>query len=471
MNDPNRPMPIDLKALLDAHMPEAPALYGKHVNPRFARAMGLIGFDRPFVRGRGPWLWDAAGNKYLDMLSGYGVFNIGRNHPALREALKQFMDLEVSSLVQMDTPLLVALAARELKKRVGLGLEHVYFGSTGAEANETAIKFARKTTGKPRVLHASAAFHGLTTGALALNGSRVFREGFGPLPPSGEVPFGDLEALENELVKGDVAAFFIEPVQGKGVRVPPGGYLSAAARLCHEHGALMVVDEVQTGVGRCGRFLAIHHEEDDIRPDMVLMSKALSGGYVPVSAVLMSRRVYDAVFSSLERSVVHSSTFGKSNFAATALLATLEVVDEEKLAENAERTGALLMERLAALVDRYEFLHAVRGRGLMIAIDFGPPKSLKLKTAWKMVNSMNAELFCQAITMPLLERHRVLTQVAGYNMHTIKLIPPLVIGEEEVEWFVKAFEDVMEALHRFPGPAWESLASIARNALGGGKRR
>ena len=471
MNDPNRPMPIDLKALLDAHMPEAPALYGKHVNPRFARAMGLIGFDRPFVRGRGPWLWDAAGNKYLDMLSGYGVFNIGRNHPALREALKQFMDLEVSSLVQMDTPLLVALAARELKKRVGLGLEHVYFGSTGAEANETAIKFARKTTGKPRVLHASAAFHGLTTGALALNGSRVFREGFGPLPPSGEVPFGDLEALENELGKGDVAAFFIEPVQGKGVRVAPGGYLAAAARLCHEHGALMVVDEVQTGVGRCGRFLAIHHEEDGIHPDMVLMSKALSGGYVPVSAVLMSRRVYDAVFSSLERSVVHSSTFGKSNFAATALLATLEVVDEEKLAENAERTGALLMERLAALVDRYEFLHAVRGRGLMIAIDFGPPKSLKLKTAWKMVNSMNAELFCQAITMPLLERHRVLTQVAGYNMHTIKLIPPLVIGEEEVEWFVKAFEDVMEALHRFPGPAWESLASIARNALGGGKRR
>ena len=188
-------MPFDLRALLDEHAGQCAALYGTHVNPRFARAMGLIGFDRCYVRGRGQYLWDADGRRHLDMLAGYGVFNIGRHHPVVRKALEDFMDMELPSLVQLDTPLLVALAARELKARVGLGLDCVYFGSTGAEANETAIKFARRTTGRTRILHAESAFHGLTTGALALNGSEVFREGFGPLLPGARVPFGDAEAL------------------------------------------------------------------------------------------------------------------------------------------------------------------------------------------------------------------------------------------------------------------------------------
>ncbi len=463
-------MPFDLKSLFSAHAGEAAALYGAHVNPRFARAMGLIGFSRPYVRAEGPWLWDASGRRYLDMLSGYGVFNIGRQHPVVRKALRDFMDMELPSLVQMDTPVLVALAARELKRRAGLGLEKVYFGSTGAEAVETAIKFARRATGRPRILHAASAFHGLTTGALSLNGSEIFREGFGPFAPNASVPFGELEALERELEKGDVAALFLEPVQGKGVHIAPPGYLREAARLCHAHGALFVADEVQTGAGRTGRFLALHHEEGmegNAAPDMVLMSKALSGGFVPVSAVLMTDAAHDAVFSSLDRAVVHSSTFGKSNFAAAALLATLSVLDDENLAENAARMGALLVERIGDLVGKYEFLRAVRGRGLMIAIDFGPPSSLKLKAAWKMVNSMNADLFCQAITMPMLEKHGVLTQVAGHHMHTIKLLPPLVISEADADWFMRAFTDVMEDLHRFPGPAWESLSAIARNALSG----
>ncbi len=458
-------MPFELKSLLDAHAGECASLYGEHVNPRFARALSLIGFDRCYVRGRGAHLWDEGGRKYLDMLGGYGMFNIGRNHPALKGVLREFLDLELSSLVQMEPSVLVALAARELKARVGYDLPFVYFGSTGAEAVETAMKFARRTTGRPRILHASGAFHGLTTGALSLNGSEIFREGFGPFLPAGRAPFDDPDALERELRKGDVAAFFVEPVQGKGVNIPSPGYLAEACRLCHAHGALFVADEVQTGAGRTGRFLALHHERD-VRPDIIVMSKSLSGGFVPVSAVIMSRRVYDAVFSSLEKAVVHSSTFGKSSFAAAALLATLHVLDEEKLASKAEEMGNFLMERLSALVEKYEFLHAVRGRGLMIAIDFGPPRSLKLKTAWKMANSLSGDLFCQAVTMPMLEKHAVLTQVAGHHMKTIKLLPPLVMDEEDAEWFLRAFADVMEDLHRFPGPVWESMSRIAKNAFG-----
>ncbi len=462
-------MPFDFDETFRMALASSARRYAEHVNPRFARALGLIGFDHTYVRAQGPYLWDADGRRYLDMLAGYGVFNIGRNHPVVKTALADFMERDVASLVQMELSPLVALAAERLKEKVGLGLDYVYFGSTGAEANETAIKFARRTTGRSRILHATSAFHGLTTGALALNGSAVFREGFGPLTESTCVPFGDLEALEAELQKGDVAAFFVEPVQGKGVHVAPPGYLPAAARLCHAHGALFVVDEVQTGVARTGRFLALHHEPEmhadaAARPDMVLMSKALSGGFVPVSAVLMTSEIYDAVFSSLDRAVVHSSTFGKSAFAATALLATLAVVEDENLAARAEEMGRRLVDGLQALQADFEFMHAVRGRGLMVAIDFGPPRTLKLKAAWKTVHALNPDLFCQAVTMPLLTDHGILTQVAGHNMTTIKLIPPLVIGEEDVACFLDAFRQVMEGLHRFPGPAWESLMRIGRNA-------
>jgi len=458
-------MPFDFNRLVKEQQAGAYALYEANVNPRFAKALKVIGFDNTYVRAVGPYLYDDGGREYLDMLAGYGVFNVGRNHPVVKQALIDFMQSDFSSLVQMEAPVLAGVLARELKKRTDLGMDYVYYCSTGAEANEAAIKFARRATGKSRLLYASSAFHGLTTGALALNGSEVFREGFGPLIASDKVTFGDLASLEEALAKGDVAAFFVEPVQGKGVNIAPDGYLAEAARLCHRHGALFVVDEVQCGMGRTGRFLATHYDPD-AEPDMVLLSKALSGGYVPVGAVLMKKPVFDKTFSSLDRAVVQSSTFGKSNFAMTAGLATLAVMDDEKLLDNATAMGDHLGERLSQLKGRFEFIKDVRWRGLMLAIEFDRPRSLKLRTAWATVNRINQDLFCQAVTIPLLADHGILTQVAGNHMTTIKLIPPLVISKPDVDRFVAAFEDVMTGLHRFPGPAWESLSRIAKNALG-----
>jgi ornithine--oxo-acid transaminase len=457
-------MPFDISDLIAAHSGEQHALYKAHVNPRFARALQIIGFDRAYVRGRGAYLWDDAGRRYLDMLAGYGVFNVGRNHPVVKQALFDVLANDCSSLVQMETPLLCGLMARELKIRVGYDLDFVYFCSTGAEGVETAIKFARRTTGKPRILYASGAFHGLTTGALSLNGAEVFREGFGPLGNSTEVPFGDIEALQRQLAEGDVAALFVEPVQGKGVHIPPEGYLAEASRLCRRFNALLVADEVQTGAGRTGRFLALHHEHG-AEPDMVVMSKALSGGFVPVAAVLMRRAIYDRVFSSLDRAVVHSSTFGKSNFAMAAGLATLAVLDDDDLMANATAMGDRLGNRLLELKSRYEFIHEVRWRGLMVGIEFAKPRSLKLRTAWATAHKLNEDLFCQAVTMPLLADHGVLTQVAGNAMTTIKLTPPLGLTAGDVDWFVEAFDQVMAGLHRFPGPAWETVARIAKNVL------
>ncbi len=457
-------MTFDLKQLVAAHAGENYDLYEAHVNPRFARAMRIIGFDRCYERAKGAYLWDSQGRKYLDMLAGYGAFNIGRNHPVVRQALIDFMTCNGASLVQMEAPLLCGLLASALKQRIGYGLDNVYFCSTGSEGNETAIKFARRATGKSRIVYASSGFHGLTTGALALNGTDVFKEKFGTLIESEKVPFGDIEALERAVSNSDTAAFFIEPIQGKGVNIPPPGYLAEAARLCRKHGVLFVVDEVQTGLGRTGKFLALHHE-DGVEPDMVIVSKSLSGGYVPVAAVVMRRSIYDKVYSSLDRAVVHSSTFGKSNFAMAAGLATLAVLDDEGLCRNSEEKGNLLGEKLSQLAEKYEFISDVRWRGLMLAIEFSSPHSLKLKTAWATVNRLNEDLFCQAITIPLLEDHGILTQVAGNRMTTIKLIPPLVLGADDVDWFVAAFDKVMADLHRFPGPAWESLVRIAKNAM------
>ena len=289
-------MTLDIKKLLSEHEGQNYALHQAHVNPMFAKVLRTIGFDRCYVRAEGPYLWDDSGARYLDMLGGYGVFNVGRNHPDVRKVLVDFMESDYPSLVQLEAPLLSGLLARELKKRMPNELDMVYFTSSGTEGVETAIKFAHCATGRPAIVHAQKSFHGLTTGSLAINGDKTFRAGFAPfMPDCRAVPYGDLAALEETLAGGDVAAFVVESVQGKGVNIPPAGYLSEAARLCRKHGALYVADEVQCGMGRTGRFLALEHD-GDVDPDIVVLSKALSGGYVPVGAVLTRRRIYERVF-------------------------------------------------------------------------------------------------------------------------------------------------------------------------------
>jgi acetylornithine/succinyldiaminopimelate/putrescine aminotransferase len=460
-----RVRPFDLKAILKQAEGSGDELFQRHVNPQLARVLRTIGFDRGYTRGVGPYLWDAQDNKYLDMISGFGVFAVGRNHPEIRQALADYMASDYPSLVQLDTPVLCGLLAEALKQRIPYDLEMVYFTNSGTEGVETAIKYARCATGRPGIVYCTKAFHGLTNGSLALNGDATFRDGFMPfLPECREVAFNDLEGLERALGAGDVAAFIVEPIQGKGVNIPEPGYLSAAADLCHKHGALFVADEVQTGMGRTGKFLALEHEAD-IEPDMVILSKALSGGYVPVGAVLARRWIYDKVFSSMDRAVIHSSTFGKGGLGMVAGLATLHCLDEYDLPGNAERMGQLLGEGLQEMAQRFEFIREVRWRGLMMGIEFGTPQSISLKGAWTLVHKMDRNLFPQAVAMPLLEDHHILTQTAGHNIDVIKLLPPLVISENDVRWFLNAFEQVMVKLHRFPGPAWEALVHIGKFAI------
>ena len=402
------------------------------------------------------------GNKYLDMLSGYGVFGLGRNHPEVRRVLGEFLDLNYPSLVKMEAPLLCGLLAEQLKKRMPNQLDMVFFTNSGAEGMETALKYAKCATGKPAIIHCAKAFHGLSYGALSVNGDESFREGFGPfLPDMRKIPFNDLDALEQELRKKDVAAFVVEPVQGKGVNLPSPGYLAAAAGLCRKYGALFIDDEVQSGMGRTGKFLAIEHD-GDVDPDIVVLAKTLSGGYVPVGAVLCKKWIHEKVFSSMQRSVVHSSTFSQGSFAMVAGLAALDVLDREKLIQRAEKMGNLIGEGLRAMIPRYEFMKEVRWRGLMMGIEFGPPRSLTLKAAWTLMHTLDKIMFARAAMIPLLDKHHIITQVAVHNIDVVKLLPPLVITEKDVDWFLKAFEDVLAQMHKFPGPAWDVISDIGK---------
>jgi acetylornithine/succinyldiaminopimelate/putrescine aminotransferase len=455
-------MGFDLPSLLTARGGQGYELHARYLNPQLPRMLHAIGFDKTYERGEGAYLYDADGNRYADFLAGFGVFAMGRNHPVVRRALRDVLDGGLADMVQFDCSLLPGLLAERLLAQ-SPGLDRVYFCNSGTEAVEASLKFARAATGRSRVIYCDHAYHGLTVGSLSVNGSAEFRRGFGPLLPDVCIPLGSLEALEAELKKGDVAALIVEPVQGKGVHVVPPGFLASARKLLHDHGALLICDEVQTGLGRTGRFFA--YQRDEVQPDIVTVAKALSGGFVPVGATLAKDWIFQKIYSSMDRVLVHDSTFGSNAAAMGAGLASLAVIEDEQLVSNAERVGAVLRDRLTAIASEYEMVAEVRGRGLMIGVEFGKPRSLRLRSGWNMLQAARHGLFAQMVVGTLYHRHRILTQVAADHVEVIKLLPPLTIGEAEVDLFCEAFTDVMDDAHRGSGLMWDFGRTLVKQAL------
>jgi ornithine--oxo-acid transaminase len=455
-------MGFDLPGLVAGRRGQGYELHARYLNPQLPRMLHTIGFDKVYERAEGAYLWDRDGNRYADFLAGFGVFAAGRNHPVIRQALHDVLDAELADLVQFDTALLPGLLAEQLLAKAD-GMDRVYFCNSGTEAVEASLKFARYATGRSRIIYCDHAFHGLTTGSLSVNGSAEFRRGFDPLLPDPSIALGDLEALERELRKGDVAALIVEPIQGKGVHVAPPGFLAAARQLLHDHGALLICDEVQTGIGRTGKFFAYQH--DAVEPDIVTVAKALSGGFVPVGATMAKNWIFEKVYSSMDRVLVHDSTFGSNALAMAAGLASLAVVEDEQLVANAEQTGKLLQDVLQGMVAEYELLLEVRGRGLIVGLEFGKPRSLKLRTGWNMLSKARRGLFAQMVVVALFQKHRILTQVSGDFMDVIKLIPPLNISEEEVYLFRDAFTDVMQEAHKGSGLMWDFGRTLVKQAV------
>jgi len=248
------------------------------------------------------------------------------------------------------------------------------------------------------------------------------------------------------------------------VYIPADNYLPEAQRLCHKFGTLFICDEVQVGMGRTGRFLCSEHW--NLEPDVVTLSKSLGGGYLPVSATITRRGIHDATFSRLDRCQVHSTTFGQNELAMTAGLATLHVMDDERLVERSAALGEKLLKALTALQERYEMIADVRGKGLMIGIEFKAPRSLSRRAAWTALETARKGLFAQLVVMALMREHHILTQVAGPDVNIIKLLPPLIIGDEEVEMIVAGFDAVMGEADSIGGRVWAQSVQLAQHALG-----
>src|SRR5438093_118185 len=364
-------MAFDLKEIVAARLGENYQLHERHVNPTLVAAQRVIGFDKVYARAEGAYLYDMDNQPYLDFLSGYSVFNIGRNHPMVQQAIRDVLDLDLPNMVQMDCSLLSGLLAE---------------------------------------------------------------------------------------------AFVIETVQGKGCQTSKTDFFVRAQELCRKYGTLLISDEVQTGLGRTGKMFGFQHW--NLEPDIITLAKTLSGGYVPCGAIVTRREIYQKTFSRMDRCVVHSTTFGRNNLAMACGLAALEIIDNEKLTENSAKMGALLMEKVDTLRAKHSFIKEVRGKGLMIGIEFHEPQEFKLKMAWKLLHKIDKVLFAQMIVTQMLSKHRILTQVAGHAMDVMKILPPLIIGEKEVDMFVNALDDVLTECRKFPGPMWELGNNFVRAALG-----
>ena len=445
-----------------ARADETLTLASRHLDSSLVDVLAILGFDERYVSAQGSYLYDAAGRAYLDLHTGEGFASLGHNNPDVRAVLQATLAADLLDGVQIHFSPLAGMLAEALSQRLPEGLDAVFFASAGAEAVDAAMKFARAATGRPRLVSCESGFHGVTLGPLSLVGDEFFKEGFGPLLPGCElVPFGDLERLEAQLRARDVAAFIVEPIQGRMVTLPPDGYLQGAQELCRRYGTMFVVDEIQTGLGRTGRWFALEHW--GLEPDMICVAKALSGGFVPIGAVLVSRAAFEKVFDGMERAVRHGSTFGGNDLAAAVALATLGVLEREGLVARAERMGALLLELTTPLIERFDVVADVRGLGLMWAIEFGPPARASSRRLWERVERRQPGLFSQLVTVPLFHEHKIFCQVAGHHMNVIKALPALTIEESEIRRFAAALEQTIAAAERYP-------AALARFGLRTGMR-
>lgn len=438
--------------------------YAGYVNREWVRLLDLLQMNVRYERCIGAELFTADGRCVLDFLSGYCVHNVGHNHPDVVRALQLELARCGPAMIQTHVADLAGELAEKLCQRAGGRLSRAFFASSGSEGVEAAIKFARAHTRRAGILSAEHAFHGLTCGAVSLMSDAFWREGFGPLlPETSSIPFGDLDALERELKSKRFAAFIVEPVQSEGgVCVPHPEYLRKAEALCRRYGTLFVLDEVQTGMYRTGAFLAAHHF--GVEPDMVILAKAMSGGLVPCGAVLMSDAICDSVYSSLPRAFVHTSTFSENGLAMRAALATLEVLESEQLGQRSIEAGNYLASRLRVAFQDFEMVKEVRGLGLLMGIEFQAPKHLRLRIPFEGFGAIHPGMFGQIVVMRLFRDAGFLTQICGNNFMVLKVAPPLVVTDAQLDAFVLAVRDVVELAHS-PGAFWSEALGLARRAF------
>lgn len=422
-----------IKRALSVPPAEVKALHAEHINPTLVDALGLLGYGRDFVRAEGARLWDAKGEEYLDFLAGYGSVPLGHNHPEVIEAILEAIGSASPNFLQIaPQPLTSALAGRLARLAPG-DLSMAYFMSSGSEAVDGALKLARAATSRERFVSAERGYHGTTFGALSVTGGNRARAPFEPLLSGcAVVPWGDVSAIERELRRRDVAAVILEPMQAEGgMRPPPRGYLADVARLCKRFGTMFILDEIQTGLGRTGVMFA--SEEEGVEPDIMVIGKALSGGLIPIAAYITRRDHWKRAYGTLERYDAHCSTYTGGTVACAAALATLEMIERDRLPAHAKNLGARLGERLRGAAMNHPLVREIRGRGLLWGIELRAPGG-----------SVSADLIGGWAAVGLMER-KVVAQVAVHAPEVLRAEPPLIITEADIDRFVAALSGTLES--------------------------
>ncbi|WP_088552892.1 aspartate aminotransferase family protein [Calderihabitans maritimus] len=452
---------ISLDEALNLDRKTVRAYYKDYVNPGLATLMSLLDFDKSFVKAEGVRVWDREGNEYLDFLGGYGALNLGHNHPAVVEALEKVKDRP--NLLQASLGNLTAALAHNLARITPGKLQRSFFGNSGAEAVEGALKLARAATGKQKIIYAEGSFHGKTFGALSVTGRTKYQKDFRPLLPGcSAVPFGDLEALERALSPGDVAAVILEPIQGEGgIIVPPPGYLSAVRELCSRYEALLVLDEIQTGFGRTGYLFAA--EEEGVVPDIMCVAKSLGGGVMPIGAYITTEEIWDRAYGGMEKSTLHTSTFGGNTRACAAAIAAINALLEENLTQNAREQGRYLLDRLVDLKEKHPVIKDVRGRGLLVGLEFEElNQGLLNRMTGGALGRLSQEYMGALVAVELMNRHRIITAYTLNNPNVIRLEPPLTVTREEIDRVVEALDEILSRNRNFWGMALSGTKTVIR---------
>jgi putrescine aminotransferase len=396
--------------------------FSRHVSPAEARIFKLLDSDKRYVKAEGIRVFDERGEEYLDFTACYGALCLGHNPPDVLEAVQKAASLPtVASFFLGANPLAGALA-ENLHTILPGHPDISSFGSGGAEAVEIALKTARASTGKKRLIYAEGSYHGLSLGSLSVSAG-TYKKYFEPLLPNCEiVPFGDLQALETKLREGDVAAFIVEPVQAEaGCRVPPKGYLSGVRELCDRYSTLLILDEIQTGFGRTGKMFAAEH--DGVKPDIVVISKALSAGVMPISASATSSEIWNKAYATGDRMSSLISTYRGNPKSCAAALKTIEILVRDGLAEHARKMGEYALQRLQDLKTRHKYVKEVRGLGLLLAIEFPDDK------------------ISGYVLSRMLNRNHIILGTCDHRPDVLHFNPPLNVQEEQIDRAIEALDE------------------------------
>lgn len=452
---------LSLQEAINLSKKEIKELYKRYVNPGFAMMLGLLNFDKKFVRAEGVYVWDDEGNQYIDFLGGYGALNFGHNHPYINAAITQVSHLP--NILQASLGTLSAVLAYNLAQILPGRLSRTFFCNSGAEAVEGALKLAKAASKKKKIIYCEGSFHGKSMGALSVTGRSKYQTPFQPLIPYCEsVPFGDSYSLEKKIENGDVAAFIVEPIQGEGgVRVPPKGYLKEVRKLCEKYDTLLIVDEIQTGFARTGSIFASHYEE--IEPDIICTGKSLGGGVIPLAAFSTTEVIWDRAYGGLEKCTLHTSTFGGNTRAMAAGIASIELMIKEDIARQAKEKGEYLLNKLLQLQKNYpNFIKEVRGRGLLIGIEFNQvAQGFWDKVTAGKINKIAEEYLAALVAAELLNKYQILTAYTLNNPNVIRIEPPLIIEKNQIDQLIVALDDIFKRYNSL----WKLVLSSGKHIL------